>query len=296
MKRRKHPLVQRAEYAVVQGIGAALRLAPPASLDRWSRGIASAAPRLFRGRTEMAVANVRRVFPDKSDVEARVLVRRCWEHFARTTLEFLRTIDEPLERIAERFDIHGWENAEKALSRQRGAVIVTAHLGSWEFGISMVTLIEGKVTIVARPLDNELLHEKILGARRRLDVEFVDRRNAARSLVRTLEEKGSVIVVADQAVRPREGILVPFLGRPAWTTSSPARLSLRFGAPIVCLFVLPTGQRFDLIIEPPIVPEDFPESERTPEALTARINDVMSARILQTPELWLWMHNRWKNA
>lgn len=296
MSERKSRLVQRAEYAVVQGIGAVLERARPESLDRWSIRIGAAAQRLLPGRNEMAMANVRGVFPEMSEVEARELVRKCWIHFARTSLEFLRTIDQPLDRIAQRFDITGWDHAGEATALKRGAILVTAHLGSWEFGISMVTLLEGKVTIVARALDNELLHEKILNARQRLNVEFVERRRAARALVQTLQEHGSVILVADQAVQPREGMLVPFLGRPAWTTSAPARLSLRFGAPIVCVFCLPAGERFRLEIEPPIIPDQLPPAERNVEALTRRINDIISAQIRRQPHLWLWMHNRWKKA
>ena len=30
------------------------------------------------------------------------------------------------------------------------------------------------------------------------------------------------------------------------------------------------------------------------EALTTRINDVISRQIAARPELWLWMHDRWK--
>jgi len=30
--------------------------------------------------------------------------------------------------------------------------------------------------------------------------------------------------------------------------------------------------------------------------LTRRINDVISQRIAAHPELWLWMHDRWKGT
>ena len=36
------------------------------------------------------------------------------------------------------------------------------------------------------------------------------------------------------------------------------------------------------------------EDEKNAEALTTRINDVISRRIAERPELWLWMHDRWK--
>jgi lauroyl/myristoyl acyltransferase len=36
------------------------------------------------------------------------------------------------------------------------------------------------------------------------------------------------------------------------------------------------------------------EADSDPVALTERINDVISRRIASRPELWLWMHDRWK--
>jgi len=296
MKRSKGRIVQSAEYAVVQAASALLRRAGPASLDRWGRRIGRFAFKSLRRRTSVAAENVRRAFPEKTEEECRAFVENCWEHFARTTLEFLATMEEPLEALASRVDTVGWEHYENSIARDRGLVVVTAHLGSWEFALGLVTRADRKVTIVARALDNELLEGKLLRARKRSEVEFVDRRNAARALVRTLEEKGIVILVADQAVKPREGILVPFLGRPAWTTSAPARLSLRYGAPILCAFSRPSGDRFVVEMEPPILPDGLAPTEQNVERVTAAINDVISAQIRRTPELWLWMHNRWKET
>lgn len=296
MRRSKGRLVQHGEYLLVQTAAAALKRTSASKLDLWSTRLADFFARILGGRTSLALHNVRRVFPEKTESEARELVRRCWRHFARTTLEFLHTMDEPLDATSRRFDVVGWNHAEDALSLRRGVVVVTAHLGSWEFGLSLLSRVNTKFTIVARALDNELLQEKLLRARQRSEVEFVDRRNAARALVRTLNERGVVILVADQAVQPREGILAPFLGLPAWTTTAPARLSLKFNVPIVAVFCRPSGEGFTLEIESPIVPDRLAQSERTVEAITTKMNDQISRQIRRTPDLWLWMHNRWKGT
>jgi len=40
--------------------------------------------------------------------------------------------------------------------------------------------------------------------------------------------------------------------------------------------------------------EDTGSTEVQVAMLTKRINDVISRRIADRPELWLWMHDRWK--
>jgi len=105
-----------------------------------------------------------------------------------------------------------------------------------------------------------------------------------------------VVLLPDQAVLPREGVLVPFVGRPAWTTPIPAKMALRRASEIVFAFCIPheTGHRLEF--ENPIRVDQLSAAESDPVMLTERINDVISRRITDRPELWLWMHDRWKGT
>src|SRR6266540_2638687 len=60
-------------------------------------------------------------------------------------------------------------------------------------------------------------------------------------MMQALSENAVLVVLPDQAVLPREGVLVSFLGRPAWTTPIPAKMAVRRGSTIVFAFCIPTG-------------------------------------------------------
>jgi KDO2-lipid IV(A) lauroyltransferase len=152
------------------------------------------------------------------------------------------------------------------------------------------------IRTVTRPLDNELLERELQRIRARTGAEVVDRRKAARVLIKGLAENAVVVLLPDQAVLPREGVLVPFLGRPAWTTPAPAKMALRAGSTIVFTFCIPDGLRHRLEFEEPIRADLLTESERDPVELTKRINEIISRRIHARPDLWLWMHDRWKGT
>lgn len=282
------------EYGAFRLVAAGFRNASNRSLDRWSRRVGRLASRLLAKRTRLALTNLSRVFPSMPEEERRSIVAACWRYYALSVFEHLRSIDEPIESVVERFlnipDLLqlGGEVAD------RGAIVVTAHLGSWESAIAPLSLLERPIAVVARKLDNPLLDERIHGARLRSGVRMLDRRRAARGIFETLERKGIVVMLADQAVKPSEGLLVPFLGVPAWTTDAPARLALRFNIPIVCGFAIPEGERLRIVIAPLIDPAAL--ESPTPESLTARMNEAISAQIRATPELWLWMHDRWKGS
>jgi lauroyl/myristoyl acyltransferase len=73
-------------------------------------------------------------------------------------------------------------------------------------------------------------------------------------------------------------------------------MAVRHGSPIVFVFCIPDDLRHRLVFEEPIRVDRLTEEERDPVALTARINEVISRRIAARPELWLWMHDRWKGT
>ena len=102
-------------------------------------------------------------------------------------------------------------------------------------------------------------------------------------------------VLIDQHIQSRDAIYVDFFGRPAATTSAVAALALRTGAPVVPVFALPLGGgRYRMIYEHPVEPPraDSPDAVRE---FTQRCTDVLEMYVRRHPELWLWMHRRWRD-
>jgi len=182
------------------------------------------------------------------------------------------------------------------VARGKGTILFSAHWGGWEIGGLAVMSIVKNVLTVARPLDNELLERELQKLRARTGAEVVDRRRAGRALLRGLSQNAVLLLLGDQAVIPSEGILVPFLGRPAWTTSAPAKMAIRSDSTIVFGFCIPDGLRHRVEFVESIRAGQFAEHENGAEMLTRHMNDVISRRIADRPELWLWMHDRWKGT
>jgi KDO2-lipid IV(A) lauroyltransferase len=103
-------------------------------------------------------------------------------------------------------------------------------------------------------------------------------------------------LLIDQRVRAEEAIDVPFFGRPALTSPIVARLSQRTGAAVVPVFgeELPGG-RYRVEALPPILPSP-PESREDDVAATRRYLAILEERVRARPELWLWLHDRWKRS
>jgi KDO2-lipid IV(A) lauroyltransferase len=291
---RKNALQQRVEYLLYRAVAGAVRARSEKTLRRWGTRLGALARHILRGRDRLAMRNLAATFPEKSEAERRRIIDECWRHFGREALETIRMQHLPIEEISSHCFFVNPEVLHDAIALGRGLVILSAHYGGWEIaGLAVMAYVKN-VTTVARPLDNDLLERDLVRLRARTGVEVVDRQRAARPLLKALQKGGAVILLPDQAVQPREGILVPFLGRPAWTTDAPAKMALRQESAIVFGFCIPGSTGHRLQFEEPIRIDQLDSDERNAEALTTRINDVISRHIAERPELWLWMHDRWK--
>jgi KDO2-lipid IV(A) lauroyltransferase len=296
MSRRKSYLLQRAEYNLYRGVAVLVRRASDQAIRRWGTRLGTLARHVLRSRDRLALRNLRATFPERSESELRGILDECWRHFGREALVYIRMQTMSLDEIAARCPFVNASILEEASARGKGVLLISAHFGGWEVGGLALTALVENVRTVTRPLDNEYLEADLASTRARTGAEVVDRRRAARPLMKGLAENAVVVLLPDQRVLPREGILAPFLGRPAWTTDGPAKMAVRSGSTIVFAFCMPEEAGHRLQFEEPIQVEDLSEDERDPAALTTRINDVISRRIAARPELWFWMHDRWKGT
>ena len=292
-RRKKSVVLQRVEYALYRAVAAGANRASDQAIARWGKRLGRLSRNLLRRRDALALRNLSAAFPQMSAEQRRGILDACWDHFGRETI---RMQNLPVAEIAIRCPFVNAELLEQAIARGRGVILISAHFGGWEVGALALMSLVKNVRTIARPLDNEFLERDLGRIRARTGAEVLDRRRAARAMLKALSENAVVVILPDQAVLPREGVLAPFIGRNAWTTPAPAKMALRLGSTIVFAFCIPDATGHRLEFEETIFVDQLSEEERDPVALTKRINDVISRRIERRPELWLWMHDRWKGT
>jgi KDO2-lipid IV(A) lauroyltransferase len=145
-------------------------------------------------------------------------------------------------------------------------------------------------------LDNPHLNTLLEEVRERTGNAVIYRQGAVRRVLKTLAAGQGVAMLIDQHMHSADAIWVDFFERPAATTSTLAALALRTGAPVVPVFALPIGRgRYRMIYEHAVEPPstDAPDAIRE---FTQRCTDVLEMYVRRHPELWLWMHRRWRDA
>ncbi|HKD18013.1 MAG TPA: lysophospholipid acyltransferase family protein [Thermoanaerobaculia bacterium] len=255
--------------------------------------------RVGRSRRRILHANLRAAFPEKSEAEIGRLARASADWLGTAFVEFLQVSGLDAEGIRDRVRVVGEEHLAAARARGRGVFLLSAHFGGWELGAIRAGLIGEPIAPVVRPLDNPLLEEELERRRTRFGNRLIAKHDAARDVLRTLRDNGTVAILVDQNVLPNEGVFVPFFGRLAATTPALALFHLKTDAAVVPAFVWPEGSgRYRLELGAPILADEFrsagADRDEAVRRATARYMEVTEAVVRGKPEAWLWMHDRWK--
>ena len=294
--RRPRPVRHRAEYLTVRAVQSAVRAMPRGWGDALGDGLGWIFHRWDHRRRGTATANVGAALPERGGDGRRAVVAGAFANVGRHVIELLRFDAMRVEEMMARVEFEGAEHVERALAAGRGAMLFTGHFGFWELHVMAHAVRFEPIVMVARTLDNPLLEAMIERVRARVGTRVVARRGAVRGLLRGLHEGRAVGMMVDQHMHDRSAVTVEFLGRPAAATSAVAALALRAGAPVIPVFTLPVdGGRYRVVYEPPVEMPDRARADAV-QVLTQRCTDVLASYVRRRPELYLWMHRRWRLA
>ena len=289
-------LRHRLEYAAVAGVIRAVRVLPMRAVLAAGTLLGLAFYAVDRPHRRLAAQNLQAAFPLRSQEECRRIARGMFSHFGRLLTVLLKfSTMRPAEMLA-RVEFEGEERVIAAHAEGRGVLLFTGHFGFWEINALVHALEIKPMAVLARPLDNPLLHRLLEAARRRTGNSVIYRRGAIRRVLRALGGNQAVAILIDQHIQTSDAVYVDFFNRPAATTSALAALALRTGAPVVPVFALPQpGGRFRMVYEHAVAPPrgDDPDAIRL---FTQRCTDVLEMYVRRYPELWLWMHRRWRDV
>ena len=201
---------------------------------------------------------------------------------------WLRPQQEVLDKIAR---VEGAELIEAARARGDSLLFLTAHLGCFEMCAQYCSTF-GPITVLFRPPRQAELGPLMQAGRVRGNVRSAAADVAGvRQLLRTLRAGEMVGMLPDQAPRAGEGIWAPFFGRPAWTMTLAARLSVAKNVHVLMIWAerLPRGQGYVVHVSEPVEP-----IVGTPEERVAIINREIERLIRQCPQQYLFAYNRYK--
>lgn len=243
----------------------------------------------------IATDNLRRVFgPSLPESEIRRIAKACWRHFGRILFDALSFSRLSADSAGSVVHYEGLEHLRAAYARGRGVILFSGHFGHWELVALMQGYLGMPLALVTRPLDNPILERMLAGLRSGSGNVIIHKRSAVKEMLRAIQRGIGVAIVIDQDARDL-GVFVPFLGRPASTTPTLALLALKTGAAVVPVFSTPLPEgAWRVVYEPEIEVRNTGDRAADVLRLTAECTARLETWVRRYPELWLWMHRRFK--
>lgn len=244
----------------------------------------------------IALDNLRRAFPEKTEDEIAGIAAGMWDNLGRTAGEYPHLHRFDLYADTERFTVRGSENVRLLRDDDISGIFFSGHIGNWEIVSLPATQNDLPLTRIYREPNNKAMRWLFHSGRQAVTGELVPKgSDGAKAAMKALRDGRHLGMLVDQKMN--DGIEARLFDQPAMTAPALALFALKFKCPVVPARVKRLqGAHFEIDILPPMTPPE-PSGDRHADilAFTQQVNDQLEAWIRETPEQWLWVHKRWPN-
>ena len=244
---------------------------------------------------ERTIANIRRAFPTLDTLNEQKYLEEMWCNIGRTFSEYvyLKNFREDSGHII----LEGMEILDQIKSTKKPTVFISGHFANFELMAMELDRNNLNIAAIYRPLNNIFLNPLMEFWRKKYICNFqIPKKipgkegNGTKALLKAVHNKNNIAVMVDQAIT--QGTKINFFNEPAFTTSIPSQLALKYNYQIVPISIKRLDKYyFKMKILNPILIDLNNDNEQT---IGLKINQEIEKIIIANPGQWIWTHNRWK--
>jgi KDO2-lipid IV(A) lauroyltransferase len=287
---------RKGEYWLVRSIAGLAGALPRTAGQRLFGALGATAGRVLARERRRAIDNLGIAFPQAPELVREAMARAMFRNLGRNVFDFLNLEGAGPVRLGGLVErVEGLEHFQRAFGQGNGLIVITGHIGCWELMPAYFVSRGYPVSVVARRMKVDRLNDRLVEIRRSVGVETIDRNASPRRMVEVLR-RGEVLGVLIDQHTSVAGMYVPFFGRPAYTPTAVAKLSMMTGAPVLPMgvFLGPNG-RHVIHVLPAMRPERAGEERgEAIRKMTARASLAVEELVRIDPKQWVWFHHRWR--
>lgn len=272
---------------------------PPGAGYFIGRIVADTAYLLARNYRREVTTNMKHALgPSPRDAQLQYTVRKVFRNTAKNYFDLINLPRLNPHEVNGRLTLHGWHHMEKALSRGKGVVLASAHLGNMDVGAQVLGARAGKMTILIETIEPLRVHQLAINLRQRnsltlLPVGFGGLKETVKAL-----HRGEVAAIACDRYIYGRGLKLKFLGEDAMMPVGAVELAMRTGAALVPAFsVRKELNRYSFYFEPPLDIPSHPEGkEKVLRRKTEEVIAIMEQYIRKYPDQWMVFQPIWEEG
>ena len=231
------------------------------------------------------------------------MAKEVFRNFAKYLVDFFRFSKVDQAYVKKYVHVKGLENVDQALSKGKGCIMLSAHIGNWELGGTILPFLGYPMSAVVLTHQNKLINDFF--TRQRLIGKFtpIEIGISLKACYTVLKSNNLLALLGDRDFT-KNGIYIDFFGHPALMPRGPAALSYRTGSAILPTFMIrEPDDTFTLSIGAPIYPHttkdghrgnvSHDEEERVVKELAGQYLPAVEACIRKYPTQWYAFRSIW---
>ena len=226
---------------------------------------------------------------DITSIEKNKILSSMWKNYGMTFVEYIFL--DRMKKNSSHIEIKGEEILKDIIEGKKQAIFISGHFANFELMSMEITKRNVKLATIYRPLNNFFLNPLMEYLRKKYVCNNQIKKGikGVREVMNYIKNGFSIALMIDQRVS--EGEKVNFFGQPAYTTTLPAQLALKYKLPIIPVFI-ERDKNSKFIIE--FQKEIDIHNYKNKIDLTLKLNEILESMIRKNPNQWIWTHNRWK--
>lgn len=245
---------------------------------------------LFPLRKKVAMENLSRCFPDKSETERKAIYKKHLQFMFDLILETFKGFTISPKVLCKRFRVINPEFL--ARYAHKNVLIIMAHYGNWEWCRSLPYQVSQPFAAIYKPLHNRLVNRYLLAHRKKTQGILISVRDTFNYLNSHIDDPKCYILIADQHPGgAKEVHWMKFFNQDTACIVGPEKCAKNFNYPVIYAAISRLKRGYYKVEFHPIT--DHPKDSAPGEIIEASMR-LLEQQICKDPAYWLWGHRRWK--
>jgi KDO2-lipid IV(A) lauroyltransferase len=233
--------------------------------------------------------NLRHAMPGASEIDIDLATRSVFQQAALNFIDLFLIPHVGKKSITKEDPLVGgsWSYLDDALALGNGAIILTAHLGPFDYIMQFLNQRGYRITSVTGRTTSRFVFDGITWLRRRNHAAIVEASPSGIKQVFQALKRGECAAVLGDYDFSGTGYSVTMFGSTTRVPQGPVRIARDTGAPIVPLFSRRVGDKHQLILLPPFQVENSRNRDADIKEGLRKIAESIEYAVSRTPDQWV---------
>jgi Kdo2-lipid IVA lauroyltransferase/acyltransferase len=135
-------------------------------------------------RKKVVLNNIRKSFPEKTDVDHKKIASDFYRHFCDVIVESFKTFTIKEQEAMQRMKFANPEVLKKYASEKRSVILAGGHYNNWElFAVAIDSLMDHQAIAIYKQLKNKYLDKKMRSTRGKFGLKMISTKIVKRRII-----------------------------------------------------------------------------------------------------------------